>query len=1175
MLDIYRDESMVRADKMMKRLLIITLILALFGTPIIALASDISGAKYWAVIQISNNSTATANVATTCNINTQNLIDGNYLNASANNCVIRTSSGADIPFVPSVNATYPWCIWVPSIGENSYLNDILYTANSTGGLIRYFPGTGGMTTPDNDVTLELGDNFTIEQKGWVDTDNGPEKNLVYKMSAFAVSVSENVSANITAGIYSSTNFVLPTSDVGNAWTDPEKAYNDDTADGATWTNLAAGGWTDWIELHRKTTHTISTKYYAVSTGTGTFGAMEIEAYYGGAWTNIFTGAPVSGAWTTKAVTQLNVTGIRYKFQNTHGSNLITVSLREVNYGIDLYSPTVTATGVSSGEHTIKMVATVTDGWWNNDWVYKRKLTFDNSGCSENLTNIPVAISLDDTNFDFNLAQDDGDDIRFVDSDNSTALNYFAETWESDNETAIFRVKVPQIDANSITDHIYIYYGNDAASNGEDMEGVFESDIKLASTHKDSTATLLTDATSNNNDGTFKASGEPAWSRESSGLWVLDFDGEDDYVYKTASLPIASPLDAFTIEAWIRNDIGLPYPIFTEGRAAQNYAFFSFYCSDTRIGLAARNDANALLDAYSSHGLDADPPYTFPFDSLLEGAIDVNPESGGNHAEGVASDGTYLYATDRFNIWQLTKGGVKTGVENTSANTDGTDCDQINHIWVQGDYLYVGAANKNGVGSYIKIFNRSDLTYVEEHQVADHPGADGERWGTEGCCFYEGYWWVSYYLWKGIAKYDTDWNYVADYMTDSYSQGLFVIGGYLVVIQSPEAGIPQAWFYRWEDPNLVYHGKTPIPNTIAVNGGGKEPGEKVIWWADNPASNADGNIVKTTITGVWHKVGVTCDGAGTYKFYIDAVEYSEDVDTMTGNFTTLEHFALGALWRVAVANFFCGGIALPGIHNRALSAEEIENLYLQEKGLFGVSNGFVTFGDAVRLGMLELYVDGNLEDSVVGASIPNTSANWTFIENNVMPYMEYHKIWIDGNLRQHITWEYDTIFTDLSENDNDATPTFRTVSSDADVSAELVSFQPIAEAKAPDYVLGEAPAFIDEGITGNVTGTFTTTPGAGTFPLAGVITAIAKATDTPPQLPLLIIAVFIILAASLSVSAVMRRYGNGSLIVKILVIVAVMGVFIALKNFGIDFWMLVVFAIIGIALAMASRQIGWN
>jgi len=91
----------------------------------------------------------------------------------------------------------------------------------------------------------------------------------------------------------------------------------------------------------------------------------------------------------------------------------------------------------------------------------------------------------------------------------------------------------------------------------------------------------------------------------------------------------------------------------------------------------------------------------------------------------------------------------------------------------------------------------------------------------------------------------------------------------------------------------------------------------------------------------------------------------------------------------------------------------------------------------------------------------------------------------------------------------------------------------------------------------------------------VIKALADATGTPAQLPLLIIAVFIILATSLSVSAIMRQHGSGSLLAKMVAIAALMGIFVALGNFAIDFWMILIFLIIAIAVAFASRQLGWT
>jgi len=62
-------------------------------------------------------------------------------------------------------------------------------------------GYGGyITTADND-TLELSDNFTVEMSGYIDTDNGTDKNLVYKQNAIGIFVSPTISGNVTAEIY--------------------------------------------------------------------------------------------------------------------------------------------------------------------------------------------------------------------------------------------------------------------------------------------------------------------------------------------------------------------------------------------------------------------------------------------------------------------------------------------------------------------------------------------------------------------------------------------------------------------------------------------------------------------------------------------------------------------------------------------------------------------------------------------------------------------------------------------------------------------------------------------------------------------------------------------------------------------------------------------------------------
>jgi len=789
---------------MKKRFLILTLLLALLVTPVAVLASNIDNADYYAVIQISNNSTATTNVATTANISTTNLINGNYLNASANNCVIRTSSGADIQFMPGYTPDgNPWCFWVPSIGDYGYQSDILYTANSSGGLIRYFPGAGGMTTPDNNADLELGDNFTIEQTGWVNTDNGTSKNLVYKQDAFRTYVSETVSENITSAILS-TQWTTPTghTDYG-AWLTEANAYDDNTGTSAILSSIPNGGYSAFLGLTHTSMSISGIRYFCGGDGDIEAGDIDVDIYYGGSWHGVYEGTFTNDAWEERLIsTAYGVTEVRIRFKDSGGGSGDTAHIFEVDFQESIEDVSVTATGVSSGNHTVK-----------------------------------TTIELET-------------EVFYPDA--------HAETTSVDGY--IKEETVDQTWANIVA------AGGDGAN--DDLANFYLCYIRA--------------------DGT-----SPLWRGLYRGILLFD----------TSTLHDSANITSVTLSIY---------------------------------GYTKLDDLNITpnINIYSSNPASDTALIAGDFDTLGTTALCDTPIT--------------------YNNWSIT------GYNEFDLNAAG-----------------LATVNVTGI----------------------------TKLGTRN------------------ANYD-----VAE-----------EVGG----------GSAPAWMAGQKESYLRGYSSD--------QGAGYKPKLEVTYWA------------------------------------------------------------------------------------------------------------------------LKIYIDGVEQDSaVLTTGVPNNSENWTFVENYSMLWMDYQKIWVDGILKQHIEWEYGNVFTDLSPNTNDATPTFRTASSDADVTAEMISFMPVEEAKAPDYVLEEGPDFIDPGITGNVTGTFTTTPGtsAGTFPLATVIVAIANATDTPPQLPLLIIAAFVILACSLSFSAITRLYGSGSILVKVLLIAGLMGIFIALGNFAIDFWMLITFLIIGIALAFASKQVGW-
>jgi len=175
-----------------------------------------------------------------------------------------------------------------------------------------------------------------------------------------------------------------------------------------------------------------------------------------------------------------------------------------------------------------------DPWWNVLWETAYKLTFDNSWCGSNLQNFPVMVHLNSSRIDWTAVQDDLDDLRFIDSDNVTELKYEIENYTTNSEAWI-HVKIPQIDASSNTDHIFMYCNNTGASSGEDGANVWDADYEGVWHCSEATGATVDDSTSNNNDGTYEVDDPTQVSNLVDGS--LEFDRVDTKinVYTTGEL----------------------------------------------------------------------------------------------------------------------------------------------------------------------------------------------------------------------------------------------------------------------------------------------------------------------------------------------------------------------------------------------------------------------------------------------------------------------------------------------------------------------------------------------------------------------------------------------------------------------------------------------------------------
>ncbi|MBD3203259.1 DUF2341 domain-containing protein [Candidatus Woesearchaeota archaeon] len=183
-------------------------------------------------------------------------------------------------------------------------------------------------------------------------------------------------------------------------------------------------------------------------------------------------------------------------------------------------------------------------WWNNDWICRKNLTFDNSGQTEQLAAFPVLVKLTPSNFDYSDVQTDGDDIRFVDSDNTLSLNFEVEDWNYNSDSYIW-VNVPNIPASSSSDYIYMYFCNPSAANGENPESVWNNNYVFVQHLEESSGTIF-DSTSFNNDGSVNGA---VYSSSGYLDGNYEFDGDTDYisVNDDNSLDLSN---TFTLEAWI-------------------------------------------------------------------------------------------------------------------------------------------------------------------------------------------------------------------------------------------------------------------------------------------------------------------------------------------------------------------------------------------------------------------------------------------------------------------------------------------------------------------------------------------------------------------------------------------------------------------------------------------------
>lgn len=148
---------------------------------------------------------------------------------------------------------------------------------------------------------------------------------------------------------------------------------------------------------------------------------------------------------------------------TYSGNTVTLYMNGSPTGTATY-PAIAASAPNSSAYIGNDSASASNRWWNGRIdevrVYNRALSPAEMSFLNANNQSPLLGSV------YATAQENGNDLRFKDSDDSTALSYWVENFTAAGQNARVFVKVPTIDA-STTKNINLYYGSggSAQSNG--------------------------------------------------------------------------------------------------------------------------------------------------------------------------------------------------------------------------------------------------------------------------------------------------------------------------------------------------------------------------------------------------------------------------------------------------------------------------------------------------------------------------------------------------------------------------------------------------------------------------------------------------------------------------------------------------------------------------------------
>jgi hypothetical protein len=191
------------------------------------------------------------------------------------------------------------------------------------------------------------------------------------------------------------------------------------------------------------------------------------------------------------------------------------------------------------------------------WGFSKKLRLNTSASGADvagtLFDFPVLIRLDSTTFNFDQADVNGADIRFVKNDN-TLLHYETERWDAVNRLAEFWVRIDTVRGNDSTQSIRMCWGNTGIKSASAGAGVFDTVCGFQGVwHLGENDSVAYDATANN----YRGNATDAVPVDGIIGNARSFNGSSSIIRMTETGPGSTlnfPANGrYTLSAWVYHD----------------------------------------------------------------------------------------------------------------------------------------------------------------------------------------------------------------------------------------------------------------------------------------------------------------------------------------------------------------------------------------------------------------------------------------------------------------------------------------------------------------------------------------------------------------------------------------------------------------------------------------------